>query len=92
MLKPINFRKSKATAVILIIKNGSSITAKNENPQIQCSTMPGSDCTSPQQELIPTQFRLCVLTEKVSEEGLYFLIWKEMNKGTENLPVLYQNT
>lgn len=55
MLKPINFRKSKATAVILIIKNGSSITAKNENPQIQCSTMPGSDCTSPQQELIPTQ-------------------------------------
>lgn len=55
MLKPIIFRESKATAVILIIKNGSSITAKNENSQIQCSTMPGTDCTSPQQEVTPTQ-------------------------------------
>lgn len=55
MLKPIIFRKSKATAVILIIKNGSSITAKNENPQIQCSTMPGTDCTNPQQDLTTTQ-------------------------------------
>lgn len=35
MLKPMNFRKCKTTAVILIIKSGNNITAKTENPQIQ---------------------------------------------------------
>jgi len=51
MLKQINFRKCKATAVILIIKRGNSITAKNENPQIQSMfhdcVVPGTYCTSP---------------------------------------------
>lgn len=45
MLKPINFRKCKATAVILII-SGKGITVKNENPQIQSMfhdfTVPGT--------------------------------------------------
>lgn len=54
--------------------------------------MPGADCTNPREELTPPQWRVCVSAEKVPEEGLYFLIWKQMSKGTEKLPVLYQNT
>lgn len=43
MLKPINFRKCRAAAVILIVGSGS-ITAENQNPQIQSRF---HDCTVP---------------------------------------------